>query len=63
MAVVLYRPKCTCGYVSSLGTPDNGRAWFLANRHYTEEHVLKETLMDEYTAIPYIIDVEPYLHD
>jgi hypothetical protein len=35
----------------------------MANRHYTEEHIMKETLMSEYTAIPYVIDVEPYLHE
>jgi hypothetical protein len=34
----------------------------MANNHYTTEHLLKTTLVDEYTAIPYVIDVERYVH-
>jgi hypothetical protein len=54
MAVVLYRPHCTCGWQSCLLSSDNQQAWKTARKHYAQHNLMSTN---------YDVDVEPVIHE
>jgi hypothetical protein len=63
--IVLWRPICTCGYRSSLGTRHRAHAMDAAHRHHIRGHVLTQPpgVVPTEFMMTHTWGIEPYWHD